>query len=112
MLETSMPRYQFKREDFSNPENGLIPPHDHNAQSPAHSESDCSPFDPPPLYQDITDVPLVRGRHSNGRAGASGQETCSPSTELNSAPSQPPVYQEITELPTSRASFGLHDRIL
>ena len=108
MLETSTPRYQFKREGF-----GKLgtPFHNHNAQSPAHSESDYSPFDPPPVYQDIADVPLVRGRHSNQRAGASGQETCSPSTELNSAPSQPPVYQEITELPTSRASFGLHDSV-
>ena len=110
MLETSTPRYQFKREDFCKPGNGLISPPAHDAQSPTHSESDSS-CDPPPVYQDIADLPLVRDRDSSGRAGASGQETCSPSTQLNSSPSQPPVYQEITELPSSRASFGLHDSV-
>ena len=109
MLETSTPRYHFKREDFCKPGNGLsYPPHDlaHDAQSPT-PEFDCSPCHPPPVYQDITDVLLVRDR-----AGANGQETCSHSTELNSAPTQqPPVYQEITELPSSRASHRLHDSV-
>ena len=110
MLETSTPRYQFNREDF---ERRLIPPHDdaHDARSPTHSESDSSPCHPPPIYQDIADIPLVRDRHSNGRAGASGHDTCLHSTELQSAPSLPPVYQEITELLSNRASSGLHDNV-
>ena len=81
----------------------------HDAQSPTHSESDSSHSDPPPIYQDIADLPLVRDRHSNGRAGANGQETCPSFTDLNS--SQPPVYQEITELPSSRTSFEQHDSV-
>ena len=106
VLETCTPRYQFQWEDFQHkPGNRLIPPHAHDAQSPTHSESDSSPCDPPPVYQDIADVPLVRDRHS-GRAGASGQEIHSSSTEL------PPVYHEITELqPSSRASSRLHDDV-
>ena len=98
MLETSTPRYQLNREDFGN---RLIPPHDdgHNAAlSPTHSESDSSACEPPPIYQDIADIPLVRDRHSNGRAGASGHDICLHSTELQSAPSQPPIYQEIARV--------------
>ena len=108
MLETSTPRYQLKRGDFQHkPGNRLIPSHAHDAQSPTHSESDSSPCDPLPLYQDILDVPLVRDRHSDSvRAGVSGQKNHSPSTEL------PPIYHEITELqPPNRASSRLHDDI-
>ena len=109
-LETSPARYQFNAVDFHKSGNEVIPPCTHEAESPTHSESDSSACDPPPIYQDITDIPLVRDRR-NGRISGSGQEACSPSTEVESKPSELPVYQEIVESPPSRASSRLHDNI-
>ena len=88
----------------------MISPCTHDTASPVHSESDSSPSDPPPIYQDVADIPLVRDRH-NGRVGDTGQDNCPSSTESELQPSEPPVYHEIPEQPSSRASSRLHDDI-